>query len=83
MTLTEREQELLNEMPADIWVRPMDVGGHDGSHHGQTLRKLAAKGAVEQRTYNSLAGIRHSYQYRKPKPATAEQDGGGREDQHE
>lgn len=27
----------------------MDVGGHNGSHHSETLRALVAKGLVESR----------------------------------
>ena len=27
-----------------LWLRPMDVGGRDGSHHSATLRNLVRRG---------------------------------------
>jgi hypothetical protein len=31
----------------DNWARPLDCGGFNGSHHGQTLRRLAEKGLCD------------------------------------
>lgn len=52
--LTERDIETLQElvrvhadwkrMGIDRFPAPMDVGGTNGSHHSQTLRKLCARG---------------------------------------
>jgi hypothetical protein len=33
----------------DGYVRPMDCGGSNGSHHGATLRKLVERGYAERR----------------------------------
>lgn len=68
MELTEREQRLFAELD-DKWVRPMDIGGSDGSDHSYTLRRLIAKGYVERRRRNSLMNAlrssRGSYEYRR------------------
>lgn len=53
--MTERELEVMdalyslrgfgsNSPDHSSWARPMDVGGHDGSHHSATLRSLARRG---------------------------------------
>lgn len=57
-SLTERQRELLAELPYDAWVRPMDVGGHSGSHHSATLRQLVLKGYAQRRGWRS-------YKYRR------------------
>lgn len=44
------------------WVRPMDVGGRNSSHHSHTLAALARKGLVEERVRSS--GWRGSKLYR-------------------
>lgn len=33
------------------WVMPMDCGGGNGSHHSQTLTKLAKRGLCERKKY--------------------------------
>ena len=67
--LTEREQEVLDELEDDRWLRPMDVGGRNRSHHSATLKSLVRKGyAVERRRdslMNMLGSSRGSYVYRK------------------
>ena len=50
-----------------VWgrfMRPMDIGGTDGSHHSQTLRRLAARGWVESSARHGLAGLRRHRLYR-------------------
>jgi hypothetical protein len=47
-----------------LWWRPMDLGGHDGSHHSRTLAKLVKLGLAERRQRGSLTGIRGSWEYR-------------------
>lgn len=71
MTLTARERELLADLPNDEWVRPMDIGGRDGSNHSYLLNRLVQKGYAERKDRGgSLAGIRRSFVYRKKFSAT-------------
>lgn len=44
------------------WVRPMDVGGRDASHHSATLNKLVRLGLAERK--RRAGHIRPSYLYR-------------------
>ncbi len=58
-SVTEREREVLkalkwgvdkNQGPrGDGWMRPMDIGGSNGSHHHRTLQILVKRGLVECR----------------------------------
>ena len=61
--LTERDFDTLNEMSGGDWLRPMDVGGRNGSHHSATLTKLWARGLVE-RQQRSARMTRGSWEYR-------------------
>lgn len=45
--LTERDLEILCGLSAGGWLRPLDLGGTDGSHHSATLTKLARKGMAQ------------------------------------
>ena len=51
--LRERERETLAELDYvsrdGEWARPMDVGGHNRSHHSATLAKLVRLGLAERR----------------------------------
>lgn len=47
--MTERERKLLARLDETEFLRPMDVGGRDGSHHSATLARLARKGLAERR----------------------------------
>ena len=51
MSLSEKKLECLSGLKAwdGEWVRPMDVGGRDASHHAATLRQLALAGLAECR----------------------------------
>ena len=53
--MTKNESEVLSQLMYQTdWCRPMDVGGHDSSHHGRTLAKLADAGLVERRARGTL-----------------------------
>lgn len=58
MKIDGREREVLASLYAirDEWVRPMHIGGRDGSHHSQTLRLLARRGLVERRKHCRVFG---------------------------
>ena len=58
-----RERELLIEMRGRGWFRPLDLGGHNGSHHSYTLTRLVKKGLVERKQRSSHQS-RPSYVYR-------------------
>jgi hypothetical protein len=70
--MTPRDLETLIELEAanrshvekgfrNGWARPMDCGGHDGSHHSKTLQKLARMGFVDtDRTPGRPAGFPNS-----------------------
>lgn len=62
-TLTEQQTEMLQQCAPDEWLRPMDMGGRDGSHHSSTLRTLIRKGLVERKPRTE--GWRGSYLYRR------------------
>lgn len=52
------------------WVRPMDIGGTNGSHHAQTLARLCRKGLAKRRPRPTLMNVLihpkrpRSYRYR-------------------
>lgn len=48
------------------WLRPMDFGGHNNSHHGRTATRMVAKGWVqrEKRWISLSRGPRGSFHYR-------------------
>lgn len=48
----------------ECWWRPMDLGGHDGSHHSRTLAKLVRLGLAERRQRGALCATRGSWEYR-------------------
>lgn len=69
MKLTENQEDILVDLYQDTeegesprWVRPLDIGGRDGSHHSSTLRQLERKGLVESKKRSS--GYRDSRLYR-------------------
>lgn len=50
--VTGRQREVLESLrdfAYESWVRPMDVGGKDQSHHSKTLAQLVKKGLAERR----------------------------------
>lgn len=62
MKLTTRQFDVYYSL-GRFWVRPMDIGGKDQSHHSNTLRQLVRKGLVERNGGPGLGG-RGSYRYR-------------------
>lgn len=60
--LTENQRGVLVSMYTGEWMRPMDMGGRDGSHHSATLAALVRKGLVERKV--RWRGVRGSYLYR-------------------
>ncbi len=63
MTLSARDRELL-ELICSVrgWVRPMDLGGKDGSHHSATLAKFVRHGWARRRLRGGHT--RGAYAYR-------------------
>lgn len=73
LELTEAQRELMSALrsahSAGVeWVRPIDLGGKDGSNHSQVLAQLVKRGLVERTKRNTLANMigygRGSYVYR-------------------
>lgn len=61
--LAAHEREVLDNLRHQVgWVRPMDVGGKDASHHSRTLAKLVRLGLAERR--RRAGWTRPSYLYR-------------------
>lgn len=65
--MTARELGVLRSLDDKLWLRPMDVGGTDGSHHSATLKRLVQQGlAAERRGGNYARGTaRHGFRYRR------------------
>lgn len=61
--MTEREADILTAMLPGGWKRPMDFGGHDGSHHAITAQRMAAKGWVEKHRMKGIGGGRGHWLY--------------------
>ena len=56
-SLTMRERRMLDDLASQkrsAWLRPMDLGGGDGSHHCNTLHKLITLGLVERKKYHAI-----------------------------
>ena len=62
--LTDRQRDVLErlrrlrDMPdqcsrSDGWATPQDFGGHDGSHHSYTAKRLAMLGLVDRHNYHT------------------------------
>lgn len=47
--MTERQYSVLRCLDEEVWARPMDVGGRDGSHHSATLAQLSRMGLAERK----------------------------------
>ncbi|HMG12781.1 MAG TPA: hypothetical protein VK571_06385 [Gemmatimonadaceae bacterium] len=53
--ITPRQAEVLRDLSETDFLRPMDVGGRDGSHHSATLAQLANLGLVERKKLHSTS----------------------------
>lgn len=67
--MNEQDVEVLRELRDGEWLRPMDVGGSDGSHHSRTLSRLVGRGLAERQKRNTITNVlrngrRGSYVYR-------------------
>ena len=63
--LSENEMEVLeNARGTSDWLRPMDFGGYDGSHHSRTAARLVRRGFMEREERQSVARIRPVFLYR-------------------
>jgi hypothetical protein len=62
MILSARDRDLL-ELVCSVrgWVRPMDLGGKDGSHHSATLAKFVRYGWVHRRLRGGHTRAAYSY----------------------
>jgi hypothetical protein len=48
------EREIIASLDDERWLRPMDVGGRDGTRHSEILRDLWRRGLVERRKLHAL-----------------------------
>jgi predicted DNA-binding ArsR family transcriptional regulator len=69
--LTQLQRDVL-EQCSTTWLRPMDMGGRDGSHHTSVLKALVRKGLVERQRRIGSIGARGSYRYRLTAAGDAE-----------
>ena len=60
--LTQAQADVLEQVD-NTWLRPMDIGGRDGSSHSSVLAALVRKGLVERRSRGAIYS-RGSYVYR-------------------
>ena len=62
--LSERQRDVLEQLRrlrdrpdqcsrSDGWATPQDFGGHDGSHHWYTAKKLAMLGLIDRHNYHT------------------------------
>lgn len=49
LKLTDKQKKILASLFGSDWLRPMDIGGSDGSSHSRILRQLENKGLVESK----------------------------------
>lgn len=56
-----RQFDVLRNLDDVLWLRPMDIGGHDASHHSATLAQCVRHGWAERTT----RGSDRSYTYRR------------------
>lgn len=69
--MSERQREVLEALGAltekGNFVRPMDLGGRDGSHHSKTLRGLVTDGLAERQPRDTLANFLRGYGLDSPR----------------
>lgn len=49
--ISDRRKHVLGELPSDIFVTPMTIGGHDGSYHSRDLTALTKMGHVKRKRF--------------------------------
>jgi len=60
--LCDRHRQVLAQLvQIGDWIRPMEIGAYNGSHHHATLKRLVAKGMAERERRD---GCERSYRYR-------------------
>lgn len=64
-SLSPRAFELLTWLSDEQWVKPMDLGGRDGSHHSGTLALLVRHGLAERRRRTKPWGAVRAWMYRR------------------
>lgn len=69
-TTQEREWVVLCDLDDERWLRPMDVGGRDGSHHSDTLARLVKRGLAERQPRGGRSKTAWAYR-RTPAGRTA------------
>lgn len=52
--LTKEQITCLHSLDTREFLRPMDIGGKDGSHHSNTLASLAKLGLVERKKRHAI-----------------------------
>jgi hypothetical protein len=62
LTIEERDADVLDALRDAGWVKPIDIGGQDCSHHSSTLNRLIKKGLVERKVWGGYTRL--NYQYR-------------------
>ena len=70
MTLTDKQFDVLWQLDDEIFLKPMDFGAYDASHHSGTARRRAAKGLVEVEGYAAWCRRVNTYR-RTPAGKTA------------
>lgn len=71
--LSDRQRDVLESLAAfkryngynDGWAQPMDIGGHDGSHHSATLKGLVDRGLVDREKRHAICCYHGSTQRQK------------------
>lgn len=62
--MSREEREILEDLAlSGGWLRPMDLGGRDGSYHSAALARMVKRGWVERENRHAW-GIRPAYRYR-------------------
>jgi hypothetical protein len=68
LRLTENQRDVLQGLydAGDGWLRPMDFGARDASHHSGTATRLCKRGLVERSDAftGSISGRRKVWLYR-------------------
>lgn len=72
MKLTQLQRSVLEQCDTR-WLRPMDMGAHDATHHSGVLAALVSKGLVERKQRGGMMlYARGSYIYRLTAEGEAE-----------